>query len=279
VSVPISTYSIVGCDLETQEWGVAVQSKFLAAGAVVPWAAAGAGAVAVQAQSGPHLGEEGLALLRAGASAAEVVERLTASDPGSTTRQLGVVDAAGRGATFTGDECIPWAGGRAGQGYAAQGNILVSAATVEALAISFGQSAAQPLADRLLDCLDAAEAAGGDRRGRQAAALRVVQEGGGYEGSDLAVDLRVDDHPEPLTELRRLYGLHRALFGSTPAGEWLPVDAGLAEELTERLGRLGYDGGLERAFVEWVNMENLEERLDGVERIDPVVLERLREVS
>jgi uncharacterized Ntn-hydrolase superfamily protein len=275
----ISTYSIVACDLETGEWGVAVQSKFLAAGAVVPWAAAGAGAIAVQAQSGPQFGAKGLALLQQGASAKEVAERLTASDPDSSRRQLGVVDAGGLGATFTGEACFPWAGGRAGAGYAAQGNILVSAATVDALAETFAQSAASPLAERLLACLDAAQAAGGDRRGQQAAALLVVQQGEGYDGSDVVVDLRVDDHPQPLIELRRLYGAHVALFGNTPAEEWIVLDDELAAELAERLARLGYAGQLEQVFVEWANMENLEERLDGVGRIDPVVLDKLRGMS
>src|SRR5262245_11756502 len=155
---PVSTYSIVGCDLDAGQWGVAVQSKFLAAGAVVPFAEARVGAVATQAYANPRYGPDGLALLREGLSADEVVTKLTAADEGRDGRQLGVVDHEGRSATFTGSECMDWAGGRAGAGYAAQGNILVSASTVDALAETF-EGSSGPLAQRLLDCLGAAQAA------------------------------------------------------------------------------------------------------------------------
>lgn len=213
----VSTYSICACDLDAGQWGVATQSRFLAVGSVVPWAAAGVGAVATQSYANPRYGPDGLELLRDGLSAEEVVERLTAADGGRAQRQLGVVDAQGRGATFTGADCHPWAGGRVGPGYAAQGNILVSSETVDALARTFEASAGLPLAERLLDCLDAAQAAGGDSRGQQSAALLVVGAGQGYGGlSDVAVDLRVDDHEHPLTELRRLYELHRELFRHAP---------------------------------------------------------------
>ena len=151
-----------------------------------------------------------------------------------------------------------------------------SAETVDAIAETFERSQG-PLAERLLDCLDAAQAAGGDRRGQQSAALLVVEAEGGYAGlSDVVVDLRVDDHPQPVEELTRLYGLHQAIFGKTPAQEWIDVDAGLAAELRQRLGHLGYDGDLEEAFTSWAGNENLEERVDGVRRVDPVVLEELR---
>jgi uncharacterized Ntn-hydrolase superfamily protein len=271
------TYSIAACDLDAGQWGVATQSKFLAVGSVVPWAEPQAGAVATQAWANPRYGPEGLALLRGGASAAEVVERLTAADEGRDHRQLGVVDAQGNGASYTGTACLDWAGGRAGPGFAAQGNILVSADTVAALADTFGSSAGRPLAERLLACLDAAQTAGGDRRGQQSAALLVVERDGGYAGlSDVLVDLRVDDHPEPLAELARLYRIHLALFGSTPRAKWVTVDDALAGELRERLARLGYEGELEAAFARWAGTENLEERIDGIEQIDPVVLEELR---
>jgi uncharacterized Ntn-hydrolase superfamily protein len=211
---PVATYSIVACDLEAGQWGVAVQSRFLAVGAVVPWAEPEAGAIATQAFANAGYGPAGLALLRDGASAQEVAERLTAGDEGRQRRQLGVVDAEGRSATYTGDGCMPWAGGRAGDGYAAQGNILVSEETVAALAASFEASAGRRLGERLLDALDAAQAAGGDRRGQQSAALLVVQRGGGYSGlSDRAIDLRVDDHERPLEELRRLHAAHAQVFG------------------------------------------------------------------
>jgi uncharacterized Ntn-hydrolase superfamily protein len=273
----VATYSIAGCDLEAGQWGVATQSKFLAVGSVVPWAKPGVGAVATQAYANPRYGPDGLELLEQGVSAGEVVARLTAADDGRDHRQLGVVDSAGGSATFTGSECMDWAGGRAGPGYAAQGNILVSAATVAALAASFESSAGGALAERLLDALAAAQAAGGDRRGQQSAALLVVERDGGYGGlSDSLVDLRVDDHPAPVEELARLYGTHQALFGTTPPEEWLDLDPGLEQELRERLGRLGFRGDLATAYSAWAGRENLEERVDGIERIDPVVLEELR---
>jgi uncharacterized Ntn-hydrolase superfamily protein len=276
----VSTYSIVACDLAASQWGVGVQSKFLAVGSIVPWAEPHAGAVATQAFANPRYGPDGLALLREGLAAGEVVERLTAADESREHRQLGVVDRDGGSASFTGSECNAWAGGRTGACYAAQGNILVSGDTVEALADTFESSAGRPLAERLLDCLDAAEAAGGDSRGRQSAALLVVEKEAGYANlSDSVVDLRVDDHEQPLGELRRLYGLHQALYGITPRGEWLPLDEALREELGLRLARLGYDGELETAFTTWAGAENLESRVDGVERLDPVVLARLRAQS
>src|SRR5881409_2586555 len=239
--IPVATFSIVACDLEAAQWGVGVQSKFLAVGSVVPWAEPHVGAIATQSYANPRYGPDGLALLRQGLSAEDAVKRLTEADDGREQRQLGIVDARGRTATYTGSECHDWAGGRTGDGYAAQGNILVSAETVNALAETFEGSAGRPLAERLLDCLDAAQAAGGDKRGQQSAALLVVEKDAGYAGlSDVVVDLRVDDHPRPLEELRRVYRLHDALFGRTPEDEWLDVDDDLRAEVTERLAKLGY---------------------------------------
>ena len=275
----IATYSIAACDLDAGQWGVATQSKFLAVGSVVPWAEPNVGAIATQAYANPRYGPEGLALLREGHSAEEVVERLTSADEGRDQRQLGIVDREGRGASFTGAECLEWAGGKTGPCYAAQGNILVSPETVDAIAASF-ESSSGALAERLLDCLDAAQAAGGDRRGQQSAALLVVEKDGGYAKlSDTIVELRVEDHERPLEELRRLYRLHEALFGETPRDEWLTVDDALADELQKRLAKLGYDGELEDAFGRWAGNVNLEERVDGIAEIDPVVLEELRELS
>jgi uncharacterized Ntn-hydrolase superfamily protein len=269
----VATYSICACDLAAGRWGVATQSKFLAVGSVVPWAEPHVGAIATQAYANPRYGPEGIALLREGLSAAEVVERLTSADADRAQRQLGVVDAEGRAATFTGDECHAWAGGRTGTGYAAQGNILVSGATVDALAETFEATTETSLAERLLDCLDAAEAAGGDSRGRQSAALLVVERDGGYAGlSDILVDLRVDDHPDPLVELRRIYRLHDALFGRTPREKWVPVDDALRGELDSLLAKTGH-----ATLADWAGVENLEERVDGEDSIDPVVLHRLRE--
>lgn len=276
----IATYSIVGCDLAAGQWGVGVQSKFLAAGSLVPWAEPGAGAIATQAYANPSYGPDGLELLRAGLSADEVVDQLTTRDEGRDHRQLGVVDAQGRGATYTGAECYDWAGGRTGAGYAAQGNILVSAETVDAMAVTFENNGGLPLAERLLECLAAAQAAGGDRRGQQAAGLLVVEKDGGYAGLwDVVIDLRIDDHERPVDELRRLYGLHQAIFGKTPREEWLTVDEALADEVGSRLARLGYEGELGDALSRWAGNENLEERVDGAEQIDPVVLQELRRQS
>ncbi|MCP9485779.1 MAG: DUF1028 domain-containing protein [Gaiellaceae bacterium MAG52_C11] len=270
----VSTFSIVACDLDAGQWGVAVQSKFLAVGSVVPWAEPHVGAVATQSYANPRYGPNGLALLRQGLAATEVVRRLTEADDERESRQLGIVDAEGRSASFTGTECHDWAGGRTGPGYAAQGNILVSAETVDALAETF-EASSGPLAQRLLACLAAAQAAGGDRRGQQSASLLAVERDGGYAGlSDVVVDLRVDDHERPIEELRRIYGIHQALFGKTPRSDWLPVDDELRAELQERLGKLGYE-----RLADWAGVENLEERVDGEATIDPVVLGELRRRS
>ena len=271
----VATYSICACDLQAGQWGVATQSKFLAVGSVVPWAEPHIGAIATQSYANPRYGPDGLAALRDGLTAPEVVERLTAADDDRELRQLGVVDGEGRAATFTGDGCHAWAGGRTGDGYAAQGNILVSGETVDALATTYEGTVGAPLAERLLDCLDAAEAAGGDSRGRQSAALLVVERDGGYAAlSDVLVDLRVDDHADPLGELRRIYRLHDDLFGKTPREEWVTVDAALRTELDELLGRTGHP-----TLADWAGVENLEERVDGEEQVDPVVLARLRETA
>jgi uncharacterized Ntn-hydrolase superfamily protein len=268
----VATYSICACDLEAQQWGVAVQSKFLAVGCIVPWAEPLVGAVATQSWANPRYGPDGLALLREGMPAEEVVTHLTDADDNRGQRQLGVVDGQGRGASYTGAECHAWAGHRIGVGYAAQGNILVSSETVDALAETFESTAGRSLADRLLDCLDAAQAAGGDSRGQQSAAIFIVGPEQGFAGlSDVFVDLRVDDHPWPLEELRRLFGIHQELFGKTPREKWIEVDDGLRKELEDRLAVLGYE-----RLEDWAGVENLEERVDGEEAIDPFVLERLR---
>jgi uncharacterized Ntn-hydrolase superfamily protein len=272
---PVATYSIAACDLEARQWGVAVQSKFLAVGSVVPWAEPEVGAIATQAYANPSYGPNGLALLRDGLSASEVVERLTSEDEGRDERQLGIVDGKGASASWTGPGCNDWAGHRTGHGYAAQGNILVGEETVAALATAFEASAQQPLAQRLIECLAAAQAAGGDRRGQQSASLLVVQKDGGYAAlSDVLVDLRVDDHPRPVQELHRLFELHQLLFGLSPREDWLPLEGELRAEVEERLARLGYN-----TLDAWAGVENLEERVDGDGAIDPVVLDALREAS
>jgi uncharacterized Ntn-hydrolase superfamily protein len=276
----VATFSVAACDVEANQWGVAVASKFLAVGSVVPYAEAGVGAVATQSWANPRYGPEGLALLRSGKSPEETVAVLTEADADRDERQVGIVGADGEAATFTGRACHEWAGGRTGRGYAAQGNILVSEATVDALATTFERNGHLELAERLIECLAAGQAAGGDRRGQESAALLVVEKNAGYASlSDTAVDLRIDDHERPIAELRRLYGLHRELYGVTPEEDWLDVDDPLRAELVERLGRLGFDGELAHAFEQWAGAANLEERVDGVERVDPVVLGALRKAS
>jgi uncharacterized Ntn-hydrolase superfamily protein len=273
----VATYSIAACDLEAAQWGVATQSKFLAVGSVVPWAEAQVGAIATQAYANPRYGPDGLALLRTGTPAEDVVKELTDADDNRDHRQLGVVDAQGGSATYTGSKCFAWAGGIAGPGFAAQGNILVGEETVAALASTFTATMGKPLAERLLDCLAAAQAAGGDRRGQQSAALLVVEKDAGYAGlTDALVDLRVDDHERPIDELTRLYGLHDLLFGRTPRSEWIPVDEDLRNELELKLAELGYTDPFDESLPAWAGTENLEERLDGLQQLDPVVVRELR---
>ena len=270
------TFSIVARSDDGTHWGVAVASKFLAVGAAVPAASAGVGALATQAWANLGYRPDGLGLLRDGASAQDTVDQLVAADDGRAQRQLGVVDRDGRGATFTGDECNEWAGGRAGDGYAVQGNILTGGEVIEAMKQAW-LAATGPLGRRLLAALAAGDDAGGDRRGRQSAALLVVTEGGGYGGgSDVYADLRVDDHEAPVPELARLLDLHDLYFGKPDAATLLDLDDALRTEIAGHLDRLGYDtADYDKAWSTWVGTENYEER-DVAGRVDPVVLARLR---
>ncbi|MGH2963272.1 MAG: DUF1028 domain-containing protein [Microbacterium sp.] len=272
-----STYSIVACDLQSREWGVAVASKFLAIGALSAWAEPEVGAIATQGWIRAAYGEEGLELLRNGYSAQDTVQRLVNADDGRDQRQVGVVDRSGGAASHTGARCLAAAHSRLGEGYAAQGNLLATSEAIDAMAETFESTADRPFPMRLLECVDAAQAKGGDRRGQQAASLRVVRQGGGYGEANVSVDLRVDDHEQPLTELRRLYDLHGLYFGSTPDEEWLVVDEGLHDELRTALEGLGYaSGDLVEDLETWAGVENLEERVSGVDRIDPIVLAELK---
>ncbi len=281
-----STFSIVARDPGNGDLGVAVQSKFIAVGAVVPWARAGVGAIATQSYANTTYGPRGLALLAEGLSAAETVARLTRDDEERGLRQVGVVSAAGDAAAFTGDECYEWAGHVVGDGYCCQGNILVDAETVRAMATAF-ESASGDLAGRLVAALAAGQAAGGDRRGQQSAALLVVREGGGYGGyNDRLVDLRVDDHPRPIEELARLLDLYKLYFFESDESELLPIDASLARELQHMLADLGfyqadvtgvYDEATKSALWHFSSVENLEERWQDDARIDPLVLRFLRD--
>jgi uncharacterized Ntn-hydrolase superfamily protein len=278
----VATFSIVGFDPETDTWGVAVQSKFLAVGAIVPWARSGVGAVATQAMANFNYGPRGLELMSQGKTAQETVEALISSDDDREHRQLGVVDAAGRAATFTGSECFEWAGGVEGEHYAAQGNILVGRETVEAMARTF-EGTSGGLAGRLLAALEAGLGAGGDSRGKQSAALLVVREGGGYGGdNDHVVDLRVDDHPEPIRELIRLRTLHTLYFGETQPEDVVAVDGEVRRDVEMSLRRSGYveEGADDKALLDalsaFIRTENFEEREQERGYLDRAVLEYMK---
>ncbi len=308
------TFSIVARDRATGDLGVAVQSRFLSVGSVVPWARAGVGAIATQSYANVRFGPDGLALLEGGANAERTLAALVEADEMREERQAGVIDAEGRAATFTGRSCFAWAGGRTGPDYAAQGNILVGSAVVDGLADTF-EAGSLPFPELLVACLVAADAAGGDRRGRQSAALLIVREGGGYGGgNDRWIDLRVDDHPDPIAELGRLLDLTHLYLERPAPSDLISVDASLAGELRGALGRLGWgpditgepvyapmwpdesqpeqerpfvgeprplpegwDAAWQETFLSWMAVENLEERTAAAGWIDPRVLAYLRE--
>jgi len=280
------TFSIVAYDPQEEEWGIAVQSKFLAVGSVVPWARAGAGAVATQSWANTSYGPRGLDLMEGGVSAEEVIARLTREDKDRALRQVGVVDAQGDAAAFTGEECYDWAGHVVGEHYACQGNILVSEHTVEAMAETF-EATEGALVDRLLVAVRAGQTAGGDRRGKQSAALLVVKEKGGYGGfNDRHVDLRVDDHNAPIEELIRLAKLHYLYLGETDPDNLVKIEGELAKEVQAILLGCGhydgpisgkYDAATKKAFRDFVSIENLEERWREDDLLDCVILEFMRE--
>ena len=281
------TFSIVAHDAKENAWGVAVASKFLAVGSVVGWARAGVGAVATQAFANVTYGPRGLELMAQGLSAEETLARLLAEDEERAHRQVGVVDAQGRAAAHTGAECFAWAGHHVGEGYTCQGNILAGADVVQAMARAFEQTRG-PLEDRLYAALVAGEQAGGDRRGKQSAAIVVVKPNGGYGGNnDRYLDLRVDDDAEPVARLGELIALHKLYFGSPDPDALLPIEGALARELKGVLARTGhYSGAVDdrwdeaaiEAFWAFVGTENLEERWtpDDAHRIDPVVVDYIR---
>ncbi|MCW2607316.1 MAG: fimbrial assembly protein FimA, partial [Frankiales bacterium] len=254
-------------------------SKFLAVGAFVPAAQAGVGAIASQSFVNLRYVPDGFALMAEGVPAPEAVDRLTGADEQAASRQLGMVDAEGRAGTFTGTGCIDWAGGACGPGYAAQGNCLAGPEVVAAMEKAFLASSGE-LAVRLLTALRAGDDAGGDRRGRQSAALYVVSPGGGYEGgSDVLVDLRADDHPAPVAELTRLLDLHELYFGKADPATLLDLTGETGEEVRALLAGLGRTGeDLDAVLFDWMGWENYEERhVPG--KVDPVVLAALRQVA
>jgi uncharacterized Ntn-hydrolase superfamily protein len=270
---PITTFSIVAYDPGREEWGIAVQSKFLAVGAVVSWARAGAGAVATQSYANLMYGPDGLDFMEQGMSAEETIQALTGPDEGRAQRQVGVVDRYGQAASFTGEECHDWAGHVVGEGHACQGNILIPG-TVEAMAERFEKvrQGEGELADWLVEVLAAGQDAGGDSRGRQSAAVLVVRVGGGYGGNnDRYLDLRVDDHPTPIQELKRILGIHHLFFQESDPDDLIPISE-VAETLQSILIKTGhYEGPVSGEFDEitrkalraLVGIENLEERWTG----------------
>lgn len=280
----VATFSIVGADPRTGEVGVAVQSKFLAVGAVVPWAKANVGAVATQSWANTSYGPRGLELLEQGLSPDEVIAALVTDDEGKDLRQVAVINANGEASAFTGTDCYDWAGHKIGRNHSAQGNILVSEKTVTAMSETF-ERAEGSLAERLIEALAAAQNAGGDSRGKQSAAVYVLQEGAGYGGyNDVKVDLRVDDHPEPIEELQRLYKLHE-LFG-TPAETFLDLEGDVFEDVKQQLVKLGfldtidypsYDGTVKEALKTFALRENFDDRWTEEKRIDEKVFEFLKE--
>lgn len=281
----ISTFSIAASDPATGEVAVAVQSKFLAVGAAVPWVTADAGAVATQSWSNSSFGPRGLHLLRDGVHPEEVLRQMLAEDPDRDYRQVGIVDLQGRSATFTGNACFPWAGGIAKHGFACQGNILAGEAVVQDMADTFERASSLRLAERLVAALAAGQQAGGDRRGMQSAALYVARAGGGYGGfNDRYIDLRVDDHPTPIQELSRLLDLHRLYFERSAPDDLVVLTDDLATEVSHLLHQLGYapgagasyDDTLRNALRDYCMTENFEEKWTEEAVIDRRILEYMR---
>ena len=281
------TFSIVAFDPGNGDLGVAVASRFLCVGAVVPWAKAGVGAVATQAWANTDFGPDGLRLMAGGMPAAPALDAVLEGDDGRDERQAGFVDARGDAATFTGSGCIAWAGGVSGEHFAAQGNILAGAGVVDAMAGAFGSSEGE-LCDRLLSALLAGDVAGGDRRGKQSAALLVVRDRGGYEGrNDRYIDLRVDDHPDAPAELVRLFTMWDGtmLIRNDPPLEGTEE---LISELQRRLAKIGrYDGpshgtfdeATRLALADWAGRNNLEGRLRDDDRISQHLVMELRDIT
>jgi len=273
------TFSIVACDLEEQTWGVAVASKFPAVGAVVPWAQAGVGAVATQSFANTSFGPRGLAMMAAGLTAQETLERLLEDDPDKELRQVGLVDSKGGSTTFSGHGCFAWAGGATGQGYAIQGNILVGGKVVPAMEKAFLKTKGS-LPARLQAALLAGDRAGGDKRGRQSAAIYVVKPKGGYGGFiDRWVDYRVDDHEDPVSRLGELLDMHELYFGKSLEKDRVEIKGKALGQITGILSREGYlKKGREfrAAFNEFIGNENFEERADPEAKwIDSPVLKYL----
>lgn len=281
-----STFSIVAYDSTEDAWGVAVASKFLAVGAVVPWARAGAGAIATQSYANTSYAPRALDLMETGATAEEVLQALVADDPQANLRQVGLVDRKGGAATYTGSSCYHWAGGVSGPAYAIQGNILAGGKVVEAMHQAYQSSPAKPLYWRLFNALQAGDRAGGDRRGRQSSAILVVRAQAGYGGfNDIWVDYRVDDHADPVQRLGELLDLHDLYFGKSAPEDQVSLVGESLRRVQTLLARLGYyqgplhgtyDPETRAALEAFIGNENFEERTDfAAGRMDRPVLEHL----
>jgi uncharacterized Ntn-hydrolase superfamily protein len=282
-----STFSIVAFDSRNGDLGVAVQSKFPAVGAVVPWARSKVGAIATQASININYGPMGIELLEEGLSAPDVLRRMITEDPQREVRQAAIVDASGRVAAHTGNECLNWAGHVTGRGYSCQGNILANSSVVESMAKAYEETPGD-LIDRLMAAISAGQAAGGDRRGQQSAAILVVREKGGYEGfTDRYVDLRVDDHPTPIEELKRVLKVYdMTMLSREDPRNLLTINHDLALIIQRDLKKLGmYDGaitgtmdeGTRKALEDWVNVNNFENRMHEPGRIWRSILDRMEE--
>ena len=280
------TFSIVAHDTETGSWGVAVQSKFISVGSVVPWAEVGVGAIATQAAANVAYGSEGLKLLRAGGSAAAVVRQLTDADPGRDERQLGIVDARGSAAAYTGKKCMDWAGHEVGDGFTCQGNILFGPAVVRAMARAY-ETTPGDIVDRLLASLAAGQREGGDRRGMQSAALFIVRKGAGYGDGDRWVDLRVDDHATPIEELKRVFKLYDlTMLSREDPATLVPIEGETAKALQHDLSILGYytghftgtwDAASRAAFTRFLGEHNFENKQREDAKVWPSIVTYLRE--
>lgn len=298
----VSTFSIVAIDTNNGDVGVAVQSKFPNVRPVVPWAEAGVGAVATQSLANVSYGPRGLTLMRNGATAEQALRILIGTDSARESRQVGLIDAKGNSASWTGTECFDWAGGRTatsaggkgtvivGKDFAAQGNILVGKATVDALAETF-QKTQGSLADRLVAALVAAGKAGGDRRGEESAALLVKRKGAGYDStSDDYIDISIYDNPAPLKELERLYALHKLYFFRSESKNLITIDATVCRELQTILHDKAYkgqefyagsingifDAATKKALQDFMGWENYDVRIRQDDRIDKEVLADIR---